>query len=185
MISWLKRWFTSFILDIIADILAGQQKRIDYLSQRVHALRLPTSSPLSIHFPSLDDLIYEYRLFEQTVVIPASALTLQLNINGFGLKTDFRYVGQANHKLYMKLVDEHGKESVWLDCCETVRLVGLVPKDGTFCIRHDKTLSSSSTVRHCIIPSQEIHGRCQVYLRFGKRKQDVISCTSIEITDPT
>ena len=186
MITWLKKWLKNYLLELldIKFILEMQQERINYMAQRVHAMRQPILEVESgsVHFPSLDELTYDYKLFEQKVFVSSSAITLNMKVCGKNLITDFRSHGQANHKIFMKIVDEKRQESVWLDCCETVRLVGIIPKDGTFCIRHDQTVRSSTQTRHCIIPSQDIHGNCRIYIRFGKIKNTDISCDSIEVS---
>jgi hypothetical protein len=168
------------ILDKYGDVISQQRQHITYLSQRVHALNKPIIDVQSknIHYPSLDEMIYEYKLFKFTKTLKPSNQTILLEIKGHGLKTDYRYVDQANHKLYMKIVSKD-KESVWYNCCETIQAIGLVEKDGCYCIRNDRRNKTTAYQRICYIPSSEINGECTIFLRFGKKIEQDISCESI------
>lgn len=164
------------------ELVLQQRQHINYLSQRVHALNKPIieAQSISIHYPTLDQLIYEYKLFECTKFIKTSDQTLLLDIKGNGLLTDFRYVDQSNHKLYMKIVSKNA-ESVWYNCCETIQAIGLIEKDGCYCIRYDKNNKSNSYKRLCYIPSSKINGDCTIFLRFGKKKEQDIVCDDINV----
>lgn len=174
----------SKILDKYGEVLSQQRQHITYLSQRVHALNKPILEVQSrnIHYPTLDELIYEYKLFKCKKIIKTTDQTLLLEIKGYGLETDYRYVNQTNHKLYMKIVsNDNKKESVWYNCCETIQAIGLVEKDGCYCIRHDKKNKSTPYQRICYIPSSEIYGECTIFLRFGKKIEQDIKCESIVV----
>ncbi len=164
------------------ELLSQQRQHITYLSQRVHALSKPIVEAQSnnIHFPSLDELLYEYKTFKQKIYIKESDVTIQLNIKGHGLDTDYRYVDQANHRLYMKIVSEQN-ESVWYNCCEKIQAIGLVEKNGCYCVQNDKRNKSTAYQRICFIPGTEVNGNCTIFLRFGKVKDLDINCESIKV----
>ncbi len=180
--KYILKLLNTLILREFEERLIIQEKNIKFLSQHIQSLNQPIIEVKnkSYHFPPLDELIYEYKLFMKTISINPSWQTIKLEIDGKDLITDFKYVGQANHKLFMKIVSKNN-ESVWYDCCETVRFIGLIEKDGCFNIMNDKTCISTTYKRICIIPSTFIYGDCIVFLRFGKKIQDNISCFDIKI----
>lgn len=185
IIEWLYEELNieSRILEKYEEVLTQQRQHILYLSQRVHALNKPIveAHSINIHYPPVDQLVYEYKVFEQKIMIKPSDQTLLLNIKGHGLDTDYRYIDQSNHKLYMKILSKDN-ESVWYNCCEKIQAIGLVARDGCFCIHDDKKHKSTTYQRICYIPSSEINGECTIFLRFGKRKDQNINCESIVVS---
>lgn len=171
------------IIDRHGEMLAHQRQHITYLSQRVHTLNKPIVEAQSknFHYPTLDELIYEYSVFKERLVIKPSDEILYLEIVGHGICADYRYVGQANHRLYMKIVSSD-EESVWYNCCEAVQAIGLIEKDGCYNVRHDKNVRSTPYLRACYIPGTKINGECTIYLRFGKIKDNNIVCKGIKVT---
>lgn len=133
-----------------------------------------------------------YTTFKYTGVIPSGQTRerLRITINEMtGLTVDFTKFNQANHQLWLKIVDigdgtnidSHTSTVGWLDCTNTVGQSGvMIGLDGTRCING---ATSTASQRDCYI-RPGTSPNATIYIRIGipqnvNAKFKSISCRSV------
>lgn len=151
-----------------------------------NTLNLETNPIKLSAFPSIEDLDYIYQTYKFTNIIPNGQTfsKLEIRLHGCkGLTVKFDEIGQANHKLYLKVYDPINPNANWntrwLDCCDCGIPTTIFDIDKTRCVQGIKSTASK---RCCYIKTNTPHNVI-IYIRLGipLEYQNTIGCSSITV----
>lgn len=184
--SWFKQWVMNYLgIQNIINYMANLMNKYNELNTKlielyrnIQNIKCNDKSP---QFPETEDIEWEYKTFKFTNIIFGSVSSLILDLEDFeGLKVDFRFKNQSNHRIYIKVVGMFGEEwsTAWMDAGNALSPIGIISTNGIPCL----DIQKSSTNKRYIHILPDTPSDAVIYIHIGIPIGSNIKMGTVRIT---
>lgn len=184
--SWFKDWCIKYLgisnmIIYLSDLMNKYNEvsvKISELYKTIQTIKNIEGTP---QYPDIETIEWEYKTFKFNNVIIGTTSSLVLNLNDFeGLKVDFRFKNQSNHRVYVKIVGMFGEDwtTTWLDAGNALLPIGIINTNGIPCLDIQKSTTKTRYIHiYPDTPSEAI-----IYVHIGVPIGSNIKLGTIDIT---